>query len=311
MKKTAAIRFIFYSLFSFAFLAILYVLKPEAVAQFSESSFLWRDPIIAGSFCGLLLSILGVYILLNRIVFVSLSLSQGASLGIFLCFLALDLWGLHEVEATIPQIAGLILALLTAYLFAKFRKRSEYPDESLMGLIYVGASGLIILIGDRIAEGRHSIDTLLFGDAVAVTSHDLYLVLGIGIPLLLIHFIFRREFIYVSADSDFMSIRGVSSKFWMVFLYFTLTVAITLSLKVLGSLPVFALMVIPPFIALKRAKSMKDAFIVSAFLGISLPALGYFFSFLFSFPTGASIIAVALVYVVASWGEKFIFSRQN
>lgn len=306
MRKTAAIRFIFYSLFTLVLLAVLIWLKPENTWQFWESSFLWKDPILAGSLCGLLLAILGVYILLNRIVFVSLSLSQGASLGIFLCFLALDLLGLHAAEATLPQLSGLAVALFTAFLFAKFRKRSSYPDESLMGLIYVAASGLIILIGDRIAEGRHSIDTLLFGDAVAVTHSDLQWTLYLAIPLLLIHFLFRREFIYVSADAEFMRIRGLSSKSWMVFFYFTLALAITLSLKVLGSLPVFALMVIPPFIALKKAKSMQDAFVISALLGILLPALGYFFSFLFSFPTGASVIAVALVYVLGSWGEKFL-----
>jgi len=306
MKKTAATRFIFYSLISLILLAGMVGMRMENARQFLDSSFLWKDPILAGSLCGLLLSILGVYILLNRIVFVSLSLSQGASLGIFLCFLALDLLGLHEVESSIPLLTGLLLSLLTAFLFAKFRKRSEYPDESLMGLIYVAASGLIILIGDRISEGRHSIDTLLFGDAVAVTAADLQLALWICLPLLFLHFLFRRRFIYVSADPEFMQVRGVSSKAWMIGLYFTLTLAITLSLKVLGSLPVFALMVIPPFIALKRAGSMKDAFLISGLLGLLLPAFGYLFSFLFSFPTGASLIGVALIYVMASWGEKLI-----
>lgn len=281
--------------------------KPEATKQFLESSFLWRDPILGGSACGLVLSILGVYILLNRIVFVSLSISQGASLGIFLCFLVIDLLGMHASEnSSLPLMGGFLLASLTALLFVKFRKRSEYPDESLMGLIYIAASGLIVMVGDRIAEGRHSIDTLLFGDAVAVTPQDAHLILALSIPLLLIHFIFRREFVFVSADPEFMKVRGLSTKSWMVLLYFTLTIAITASLKILGSLPVFALMVIPPFIGLKRCAHLKDTFLVSALIGLLLPAFGYFFSFLFSFPTGASLITVALGYVIISWLEGLI-----
>ncbi len=284
-------------------------LKPEESSRFLEAYSLWKDPILGGALCGLTLSILGVYILLNRIVFVTLSLSQGASLGIFLCFLAFDLLGLHSNESSIPLLAGFLLAALTALLFAKFRKRSEYPDESLMGLIYIAASGLIIMIGDRISEGRHNIDTLLFGDAVAVTPQDAHLILAFCVPLLLIHFFFRREFIFVSADSDFMKIRGLSAKSWMIFLYFTLTVAITVSLKILGSLPVFALMVIPPFIALKQTQSFRDAFLVSALIGTLLPAFGYFFSFLFSFPTGASLISIALIYVGMSGVEKWIWKK--
>ncbi len=307
MKKTAVSRFIFYSIVSLLFLAGMIWSKPEATQQFWGSSFLWKDPIVGGSLCGLVLSILGVYILLNRIVFVSLSISQGASLGIFVCFLIVDLMGMHANEnSSLPLLAGFILASLTALLFAKFRKRNEYPDESLMGLIYIAASGLIIMVGDRIAEGRHSIDTLLFGDAVAVTSQDAHMILILAIPLLLIHFIFRREFIFVSADPEFMKVRGLSTKNWMVLLYLTLTLAITASSKILGSLPVFALMVIPPFIALKRSAHLKDAFLVSALIGLLLPAFGYFFSFLYSFPTGASLITVALGYVVVSWSEGWI-----
>ncbi len=307
MKKTAVSRFIFYSLVSLFFLAGMIWAKPEATKQFLESSFLWRDPILGGSACGLVLSILGVYILLNRIVFVSLSISQGASLGIFLCFLVIDLLGMHASEnSSLPLMGGFLLASLTALLFVKFRKRSEYPDESLMGLIYIAASGLIVMVGDRIAEGRHSIDTLLFGDAVAVTPQDAHLILALSIPLLLIHFIFRREFVFVSADPEFMKVRGLSTKSWMVLLYFTLTIAITASLKILGSLPVFALMVIPPFIGLKRCAHLKDTFLVSALIGLLLPAFGYFFSFLFSFPTGASLITVALGYVIISWLEGLI-----
>ncbi len=310
MKKTAVSRFIFYSLVSLLFLAGMIWSKPEATRQFLESSFLWKDPILGGSMCGLVLSILGVYILLNRIVFVSLSISQGASLGIFVCFLIVDLLGMHANEnSSLPLLSGFILASLTALLFSKFRKRSEYPDESLMGLIYIAASGLIIMVGDRIAEGRHSIDTLLFGDAVAVTTQDAHMILILAIPLLLIHFIFRREFVFVSADPEFMKVRGLSTKSWMVLLYLTLTLAITASLKILGSLPVFALMVIPPFIALKRSAHLKDAFLVSALIGLLLPAFGYFFSFLFSFPTGASLITVALGYVILSWGEGFILKK--
>ncbi len=290
-------------------LGAMVALRPEESSHFLESSFLWKDPILGGGLCGLLLSILGVYILLNRIVFVTLSLSQGASLGIFLCFLVLDFLGLHSSESSLPLFAGFFLAALTALIFAKFRKNNAYPDESLMGLIYIGASGLIMMIGDRISEGRHSIDSLLFGDAVAVTPHDAHLILAVCVPLLLIHFIFRREFIFVSADSEFMQIRGLSSKSWMIFLYFTLTIAITASLKILGGLPVFALMVIPPFIALKQTQSFRDAFIVSGLIGALLPAFGYFFSFLFSFPTGASLISIALVYVVLSAGEKLIWKN--
>jgi zinc transport system permease protein len=303
IKKTISIRFIFYSLITLLIITISTLLEPEGAQSFLSVAKLWRDPILAGISCGAILSLLGVYILLNRIVFVSLAISQGASFGVFLAFL-LGTWvGINLESSPLPRLLGLVIAAATAFIFAKYRQRQSYPDESLIGLIYIVTSGLIIIIGDRISQGRHNIDNLLFGDAVAVTTHDLMLIGSVSLPMLLLHFLFRREFLYSSADNDFMKIRGMKTKGWMILLYFTLTVAITASLKVLGTLPVFALMVLPPFIALKKARGLSDAFLISILIGTLLPALGYYFSFLFSFPTGASLILVAFLYALASLVE--------
>ena len=299
-KKKVVSRFIFYSLVTVAILVISTLISREQADHFLQAWQLWRDPILAGMICGLVLSLLGVYILVNRIVFVSLAISQGASFGIFLAFLLGGWVGWNLEESSAPLFFGLLVAMATAAFFARYRKSRRFPDESLIGLIYIATSGLIILIGDRISQGRHNIDNLLFGDAVAVTPRDLLLVGCVALPVLLIHLIFRREFLYGSADPDFMKIRGMKTNFWLVLLYFSLTAMITASLKVLGALPVFALMVLPPLVSLKKAGGLRDAFFISILIGTLLPFLGYYFSFLFSFPTGASLIGVALIYTVAS-----------
>jgi zinc transport system permease protein len=281
-------------------LIISTLLSREQADQFLAAWQLWRDPILAGMICGLVLSFLGVYILLNRIVFVSLSISQGASFGIFLAFLIGGWVGWNLEASSLPLGLGLLVAIATAIFFARFRKSRRFPDESLIGLIYIATSGLIILIGDRISQGRHNIDNLLFGDAVAVSTKDLLFVSCVAAPVFFLHLIFRREFLYGAADPDFMKIRGMKTNFWMILLYFSLTVMITASLKVLGALPVFALMVLPPLVSLKKAEGLRDAFLISVLIGTLLPVLGYYFSFLFSFPTGASLIGVALIYTLTS-----------
>jgi ABC-type Mn2+/Zn2+ transport system permease subunit len=217
--------------------------------------------------------------------------------------------GVNLEESSIPLFFGLLVAIATAVFFARYRRRSRYPDESLIGLIYAFTSGLIILIGDRISQGRHNIDNLLFGDAVAITTKDLGLIVCVAVPVLVLHLVFRREFLYGSADADFMKIRGMNTRAWMILLYFTLTVTITASLKVIGGLPVFALMVLPPFISLKKARGISDAFLISILIGTLLPALGYYFSFLYSFPTGASLIFVALLYSLASLLEPSLKAK--
>lgn len=309
--KMVTFRFIFYSLLTALLILLGAWLKPEEVQLFLTSWTLWREPLLAGILCGLLSAVLGVYILLNRIVFISLGIAQGASFGIFLAFFIAGFFGVTLGESVIPLSLGLIIALATTILFARLRRNRRLPDESMIGLIYVAASGLTILIGDRIAEGHHYIDNLLFGSAVAVSPSELKILLMVTLPLILIHYWFRREFLYVSADPEFMKIKGVKSGFWMTLLYFTLTLGITINLKTLGSLPIFALMVIPPLISLKRAQGIREAFWLSILLGIIIPPLGYFYSFLFSFPTGASLILVALLYTLASLLEALTLTASK
>jgi ABC-type Mn2+/Zn2+ transport system permease subunit len=297
-------RFIFYSLFTLLLIGLGVLSNPAESAHFLKDWTIWYEPVVAGAVCGLLGGLLGLYMLWNRIVFVSLAITQGAGFGIFLSFFIAGFWGVSLEHSPLSLAAGLLVASSTAFLFYFFRRSKKHADEVLIGLIYVIASGLTVLIGDRIAEGKHAIDNLLFGNAVAVTSDSLYLLAAIAIGIFAVHFWFRRQFLYVSADADFLKAAGVKTGFWLVLLYLTLTVGITVSMKTLGSLPVFALMVIPPFISLRKAANPVEAVLLALFLGAVIPPMGYYFSFLYSFPTGASLIAVGSAYLAASSLER-------
>lgn len=301
-------RFIFYSVFIALLLAAGWGLQPEETAHFFRDWVLWHEPLLAGLVCGLTAALLGVYMLLNRIVFIGLAVSQGAGLGIFAAFFVAGLFGVSLSGSPLALVSGFAFASLTALLFTATKRSSSVTDESLIGLIYCAASGLIIFVGDRIGEGRHDIENLLFGNAVAVTGRDLAVLCAASAAIFLLHAIFRREFVYSSADPACMAIRGSRPRFWMILLYATLTLGITVSMRTIGSLPVFALMVIPPWIALKRSRGLPDAFVTALLLGASIPPLGYYLSFLYSFPTGACVIVVALFFVAASFFEK-IFSN--
>ncbi|HEX5036888.1 MAG TPA: metal ABC transporter permease [bacterium] len=304
-------RFTFYSAVTILLLAIGWALDPLETRHFFQDWVLWHEPILGGVICGVLAAVLGMYMLLNRIVFISLAVSQGAGLGIFAAFFIAGLFGASLAGSPLALLSGFLFASLAALLFTSARRTAATTDESLIGLIYCAASGLIVFIGDRISEGRHDIENLLFGSAVAVTRSDLILLGAIAALAVSLHSLFRREFLYVSADPGFMAIRGFRTAFWKILLYFTLTLGITVSMRTLGSLPVFALMVVPPWIALRNARGLKDSFATAVLVGAVLPPLGYYLSFLYSFPTGASLIVVALIYVLAAIFEKKVFIRRT
>jgi zinc transport system permease protein len=309
--KTGNYRFIFYSALTLILFGMGFFLEPQASRDFLRSFELWRDPILAGVLCGLGAALLGVYILLNRIVFVSLALSQGAGLGIFLIFWVGGMLGLVLDQSMLPFVAGLTMAVLFAVLFSWLRHNQSFSEESLIGLLYVLGAGLILIIGDRVTEGHHDLENLLFGNAVAVLPEDLLLVTGVMGVVIAAHFIFQKRFLYISADPTFMKTKGFNTRSWMLLLYLLISLGITASLKTLGALPVFALMLIPPFIALRLARSPQGAFALSALIGVVLPPLAYFYSYLFDLPTGACLVLVSVFYLGANLFEKYLLPRRS
>jgi zinc transport system permease protein len=303
MKKMGIYRFIFYSALTLGLLLLGHLWQHEASAAFWADWSLWREALLAGLGCGLIAGILGVYILLNRIVFVTLALAQGAGLGIFLVFWVCGWIGYHINHDTLPLLVGMGTAALFAISFAWLRRFKTYSEESLIGLLYVISSGMILIVGDRIAQGQHDMENLLFGNAVAVSLQDLRWIAVVTGLIVLAHGLFHRRFLYASADPVFMRSKGMRVRLWMGILFGLIAVGITVSLKTLGALPVFGLMVVPAFIALKNARSLTEAFAVALLIGVALPVIGFFYSYLFDFPTGASLIFVSLFYLAGAWVE--------
>ncbi len=283
-------------------------MEPQLYLEFFAATDLWWDPVVAGTLCGLVLALLGVYVLLNRIVFVSLALAQGAGLGIFVLFWVCHFLGYHLEHSVLPFLSGIFFAGLMSVIFSLLKKISGFTEESLIGLLYVLAAAGILLIGDRITQGLHDLNNLVYGNAVAVTTQDLKLLLLVLPPILLLHLFFSRQFLYTSSDPTFLTTLGMKIRPWRMLLYLMFTVAITAALKTLGALPTFALLLIPAFIGLSRARSTIESFTIAALLGIILPALGYYYSYLFSLPTGASLIFVSLFFLLAL-GLEYLWEK--
>ncbi len=290
----------YYVLFTLVMLTAATAWQWSDAIRFAQVPQLWWEPIAAGILTGWLSALLGAYLVLNRVAFLGLAVSQGAGLGIFLVFL-IGGWLGWAVEPTLwPVLGGIVLATGTAGLFAWLRGRPHISEEAITGLLYVVAAGLTIMIGDRLSHGHHEIDDFLLGNAVAVLRRDLITIATVTITLSGIHFAAKKYFIYCSADEEFMRSRGIPTRRWLGLLFVTLTIGITFAVKTLGLLPVFALLLIPAFIGLKGARNMLDAFSVALFIGAVCPPLGYYFSFLFAFPTGATIIFVSGLYLLFS-----------
>lgn len=254
---------------------------------------LFRDPALAGAVAGALLGFLGVYVVLRRMVFLSAALTQAAGLGVAAEFYAAVHLGAAGLLAA-PLVGATAATLLATALLASVRGPAR---DRALGLAYlVGAAGTVA-IGTRIVQEVQDIHSILFGSAVVVLPDDLHLLAGLAAALGLVHVVGVRGFVQASFDREGAVARGLPVRALELALLGSVALAISVSTRILGALPVFAFSVLPATAAIRLAPNVPRALVGAAALGAVAGLGGYAVAYVARLPVGAAqtLVAAALV----------------
>jgi zinc transport system permease protein len=273
---------------------------------FWESWFVWRDAMIVAVIGAAALSYLGVWVVLKRVVYVPLALSQVSAAGVVAAYLVATLAGLHphcDTGCDIPVDPGwvaLFFALGAAVAFARSKKESS--DAVVVAYLVSGA--LVLILGGFVRQDLHDVQRVLFGNAVLVDTIQIAYVGAAALVTFVIHRLFHARFLYVSFDPDAAGAAGIRRFAMEVLLYATFALMISVVTRAIGALPAFGLMVLPALTGLRFARSMRNAFAVAVAAGVLSAGFGYYASFVLGLPTGAAMVALAGLLYVGSLAKR-------
>ncbi len=270
--------------------------------SFLETSFLWFEAVVASVAVAAVCAVIGVYTILRRVVFLPAALSQISGFGVVFAFL-LAVWlpWLSGSWVGRPDVIATAITLLAALLLGWMPRPRRLSREAIIGMAYVISSALVVMIGDRIPQESHDIKDILFGNAVAVEQGQMYVALCVAGAVLIVHGLMLRPFLLASFDSDTARAHGVPTRIVDAALFLTMGLTISTATKTIGAMPVFAFSILPASAALKLFHDIRLVFLSAALIGAASAFLGYYISFVWSFPTGACMVAVtALFYVPAA-----------
>lgn len=271
---------------------------------FLDSMFVWRDAMIVAILSAAALAYLGVWIVLKRVVFVPLALSQVSSFGLVL---AAFLGGLLEKDAAHAHESGdsfdaLLLSVVVSVILGVWLARPREEGSQAVVSAYLMASAGVLLVGNLITDKLHDVESVLFGSAVLVETHQIFIVGGAALLVALIHFLYYRRFLFVSFDADAAGATGIPVFSTEALLISSFALMISVVTQAIGALPAFGLMVLPGMFALRMARSMRGAFVLAVLLGILSAGLGYYLSFQFDTPTGATMVGLSALGYLGSLG---------
>ncbi len=248
----------------------------------------------------------GIHVIERRVLFVDLAVAQFAALGAVVGFA----FG-HHPGSTGSTNWSMGFAVVAAGVFAVTRMRHErIPQEAVIGITFVVASAMAILVADKAPEGAETIKETLAGTLLWVTwptvLKDLVIYSAVG----LFHWLLRRRFVLISLDPDEAFRRGWWVRWWDFLFYLSFGVIITFSVQIGGVLMVFSYLVIPACVAILTCRSMRARLIVGWLVGWVGSALGLLASYAWDLPTGPAIVVVLGLSLVLAWSAELARRRR-
>lgn len=246
-------------------------------------------------------SYIGVYVVLKRIVFVGASLAQISSAGVALAFL---LGQSSPFIARQPVAVSIVVTLAGALLYSQQTLSRKVPQESIIGLGYLVASALTLMLIVKSPKGLDEIKELLDGHVITIDSpHLTQLAIVAGLAAL-VHTMFYKQFLFVSFDREVAATQGYRVRLWELLFYFVLGLTIAITIESAGLLSVFAYMVIPAMTGLVVAQRMRTAFLIAIGSALVATFLGFCWALQGDLPTSPPTIAVSALILAVFWFSR-------
>jgi len=242
-----------------------------------------RNALLAGLLASIACGIIGTFVVVNRIVFLSGGIAHAAYGGIGIAFF----FGLPYAVGTLG------FALLAAMLMAVVTLRARQRSDTIVGVLWAVGMALGVILIDLTPGYNVDLMSFLFGSILAVPTSDLWLMLVLNIMILSTVGYFYNDFLALSYDEDFAQIRGIRVRYLYFLLLAMVALSVVMIIRIVGLILVIALLTIPPYIAEKYSGSLRKMMFLSFLLSCLFTMLGLYLSYTFNLTSGATIIMVA------------------
>jgi zinc transport system permease protein len=252
--------------------------------------------LVRGFLCVMLLAPLlgGIshLVVARRMAFFSAALGQAAITGVCVGLLVGE-----PLNAPYGGMFGFCLLSTLAMVYAK--RRSKLPPDTLIGvfLALTLGLGLCLLVAVTRQFNVHQVEAILFGSLLTVTDVDLALLVVAALGLAVLLFRHYNDLLLDSLSTPLAAVRGINTAYLEYGFAIVLTIAILVSLKVIGALLVEALIVVPAAAARNIATGTRSYLLWSIVVALVAGAGGLLISTRLLVPTGGAVVlAVSLIF---------------
>jgi zinc transport system permease protein len=235
--------------------------------------------ILAGIACG----IIGTYVVVKRIVFISGGIAHASFGGIGLGYYL----GMNPVLGVIP------FSLAAALGIGLISKKSRLPEDTAIGIFWAVGMALGAIMIKLTPGYAPDLFSYLFGSILTVPSSDLMVMLILDVIIVAVVRLLYKEFLAFSFDEEFARVSGVKADLLYLVLLSLVAITVVVLIRIVGIILVIALLTIPAAIAGQYTYNLKKMMFLSIGLGIMLTLGGLWLSYALNLASGATIVLLS------------------
>ncbi|MDR1634107.1 MAG: anchored repeat-type ABC transporter permease subunit [Bifidobacteriaceae bacterium] len=243
--------------------------------------------VMSSIICG----VVGCYVVLRGLAFIGDAVAHAVFPGLAVAF----------VVSGNLVLGGAVAGVLTAVLVAVFSQNRRLKEDSIIGILFVAAFALGIVVISQAPGYAGSLQQFLFGSITGIPDSDLYVVGAAAAAVLLAAFGLHQQFVAVSLDRESARALGLRV-FWLdLALYVLVTLAVVISVQTIGNVLVLALLITPAATARLLTDRLAVMMLLAPIVGALSALVGLYISWSWDLPTGGTIVLVLTAVFLMSW----------
>ena len=260
-----------------------------------------QNALMAGLLAAIACGIVGVYVVVKRIVFISGGIAHASFGGI----------GLGYFLGINPIIGALFFSLASGLAIGGVTRRTKLPADTTIGILWAVGMALGVIFIALTPGYAPDLMSYLFGNILTVPISDILLMFALDVVIIGIVAAFYKEYLILSFDEEYATAVGMPVEKLYLLLLAMIALTVVVLIRVVGMILVIALLTFPAAMARQFTHNMKRMMFLSVLFGFLFTLGGLWLSYVLKLPSGATIILLGGTVLAISFGVSRLRLKNN
>lgn len=269
-----------------------------------KSNPLLLTALLAGFAASIVSGIIGSYVVVKRVVFISGSISHSVLGGMGFC-----LWlnRARGITWATPLQGALFTAVLSALIIGSIHLYYREREDSVIAALWSLGNALGVLFISQTPGYNVELSNFLIGNILWVAPSDLYTLFGLDALVIVLTLLLHRRLLAICFDEEQAALQGQPVKALYLLLLVLIALTTVLLIQVVGMILVITMLTLPAAIANLFTARLSHMMVLAVLLSALFSLFGMLAAYHLDWPAGATIALLA----GAVYGGALVFQRKR